>query len=398
MLKRINQCDVYVGMWCIYMLQGILYPRGIINQVVQLTMLLWSMAVVLKYIIRPSVYLHSPILKTTILLIVMYMIYGGIHIMFGDAIMMRDQYLYLQASLNSLAPVFLFYDFTMNGKLTSERIRIYLPILIITCILLYYENARQFSLLTNQEEVTNNIGYMFITLIPFLFFYSRKPILQYVFIGIILLYVFMGMKRGAILIGILATMILLYSNLKNSSRRMKILFVILTTVIVVGVSKYIDYMMDNSAYFMARYEQTVEGDASGRDIIYEKLWNTLLSETSPFYFYFGRGADSTLKVAGNYAHQDWLETFCNNGLIGVLILFSFFYTFGKNAWRSRRSFSVMLSYSFITLFIVIFCKTLFSMSVQDLKLSESMMLGYFAFWMTQPSEETEEELFSDSLL
>ena len=179
---------------------------------------------------------------------------------------------------------------------------------------------------------------------------------------------------------------------------MKILFVILTTVIVVGVSKYIDYMMDNSAYFMTRYEQTMDGDASGRDVIYEKLWHAILTEQNPLYFYLGRGADSTLKVAGNYAHQDWLETFCNNGLVGVLILFYFFYTFGKNAWKSRNVFSGMMFYSFITLFIIIFSKTLFSASIKDLTLFESMLIGYFAFWMTQPSEETKEEDFSDSLL
>ena len=378
MLKRINQCDIFVGLWCIYMLQGILYPRGIFNQLLQLIMLLWSMLAVVRYIIHSTEYLHSSILKAAFLLIVMYTIYGGIHIMFGEAIKMRDQYLYLQTSLNSLAPIFLFYTFTADGKLTSDRFRIYLPVLIVTCVLLYYENERQFSLLTNQEEVTNNIAYMFISLIPFLFFYSKKPFLQYTFMGIILLYVFMGMKRGAILIGVLGTMVLLYTNLKNSSRGMKFLFAILTIIIVVGVSKYIDYMMNNSAYFMARIEQTMDGDSSGRDIIYGNLWNTILTEQSPFYFYLGRGADSTLKIAGNYAHQDWLETFCNNGLIGVLILSYFFFAFGRNVLKSRFVFPGMMFYSFATLWIIIFSKTLFSMSIQDLKLFESMLIGYFA--------------------
>lgn len=398
MLKRINQCDIFVGLWCIYMLQGILYPRGIFNQLLQLIMLLWSMLAVVRYIIHSTEYLHSSILKAAFLLIVMYTIYGVIHIMFGDAIMMRDQYLYLQASLNSIAPIFLFYTFTADGKLTSDRFRIYLPVLIVTCVLLYYENERQFSLLMNQEEVTNNIAYMFISLIPFLFFYSKKPILQYVFIGIILLYIFMGMKRGAILIGVLGTMVLLYANMKNSSRWTKVLFAILTIIIVIGMSKYIDYMMGNSAYFMARIEQTMEGDASGRDMIYGSLWNTVLTEQNPFYFYLGRGADSTLKIAGNYAHQDWLETFCNNGLIGVLILFYFFYTFSKNIWESKSVFSGMMFYSFSTLLIIIFSKTLFSMSIQDLKLFESMLIGYFAYRVTQLLEEIEEQNLSDSML
>lgn len=379
MLKRINQCDVFVGLWCIYMSQEVLYSPGIINQAIQLIMLLWSLTALFRYIINLSNYSYSPILKATFFLIVMYAIYGTIHILYGVPVMGHSQYLYLQDGLNSLVPIFLFYDFTMTGKLTSDRIRIYLPILVVVCIFLYYRIENQMLLQKGGEEITNNAGYFFVPLIPFLFFYSKKPILQFAFWGIILLYVFMGMKRGAILIGVLGSVILLYANLKESPGRGKILFLILTIIIVAGISKYIVYMMSNSAYFMARFEDTLEGNTSGRDVIYETLWNTLLLESSPFYFYFGRGAESTVSIVGKLAHQDWLEIFCNNGLIGVLVLFFFFYTLGKNAWNSRHSFSGMMFYSFVTLFIIILSKTLFSMSIQNLELFSTMLIGYFAF-------------------
>ena len=389
MLKKINQCDIYVVLWCIYMLQGVLYPQGVINQLLQLIMLLWSMTAVAKYMKQSTFYQYSPILKAVFLLIVMYAIYGTIHIMFGEPTIGQNTYYYLQTSLNSLAPIFLFYDFAMNDKLTSHRIRIYLPILIVTCILLFYKNESEVLLKKDVEEITNNIGYMFVPLMPFLFFYSKRPILQYVFMGVILLYVFMGMKRGAILIGVVAAMVFLYANLKESSRWTKVLVAMLTVVIVGGISKYIDYMMGNSAYFMARVEQTMEGNTSGRDIIYGTLWNTLRLEQNPFYFLFGRGAESTVRIAGNYAHQDWLETFCNNGLIGVFILFFFFYTLGKNVWESRQCFFGIMFYSFSTLFIIIFSKTLFSMSIQSLDLSESMLIGYFAYWSMLHTDDLE---------
>lgn len=378
MFKYINQCDVYVGLWCIYMLQGVLYPQGIINQLLQLAMLLWSMIALFKYIILPSIYSYSSILKATFILIIMYLIYGSIHIMFGET-MFYGRYVYLQNSLNSLVPIFLFYDFAMNGKLTSDRIRVYLPILIVTCILLYYKNESLMQLKMNKEEITNNAGYNFVPLIPFLFFYKRKPVLQYVLIGIILLFIFMGMKRGAILIGVLSTIVLLYANLKNSTRWMKFIFAMLSIVIIVGVSKYIDYMMNSNEYFMARFEQTMEGDSSGRDSLYGNLLDTLLLESRPLFFFLGRGAESTVKIAGNFAHQDWLETFCNNGLVGIYILIFFFYTLANNVWKSKEYFPRMIFYSFTTLFLVIFIKTLFSMSIQDLNVSESMLIGYFAF-------------------
>ena len=179
MFKKINQCDIYVGLWCIYMLQDVLYPAGIINQLLQLIMLVWSMIAVFKHFIQPTE--QSPILKATFILIVMYVIYGSIHIMFDDPIIIQGQHVYLQTALNSLSPIFLFYYFTKNGLLTSERIRIYLPILIIVCILLYYKKESLVLLKTNKEETTNNAGYFFIALIPYLFFYSKKPILQYLY-------------------------------------------------------------------------------------------------------------------------------------------------------------------------------------------------------------------------
>ena len=61
------------------------------------------------------------------------------------------------------------------------------------------------------------------------------------------------------------------------------------------------------------------------------------------------------------------------------VLFIFFFTFGKNAWKSKGYFSGMMFYSFATLFITTFCKTLFSMSIQNLDLSITMLLGYFTF-------------------
>ena len=396
MLKRINQCDIYVGLWCIYMLQEILYPPCIINQLIQIMMLLWGMTAVCRYMVESAGY--SPILKATFLLIVMYLIYGTIHIMYDDPINGQYTYYYLQSALNSLAPIYLFYEFTMNGKLTSERIKIYLPILLVVCILLYYKTENHVLLQKGGEEITNNAGYFFVSLIPFLFFHSKKPILQFAFLGVILLYVFMGMKRGAILIGVVGAVMFLYANLKEPLGKKKILFLILTTIIIVGVSIYIGYMMDNSAYFMARVEDTLEGNTSGRDAIYGNLWNTLLLESRPLYFYLGRGADSTITVIGKVAHQDWLEIFCNNGLLGVFILFVFFYIFGKNAWGSRLRFSGMMFNSFITLFIIVFSKTLFSMSIQNLDLPITMLLGYFAYWMTQSLEDVEEPDISDSLL
>lgn len=374
MLKKINQCDIYVGMWCLYMLQDVVYPSGLINKILQLVMMLWGIKALYNYL--STIRKHIPILKTTFILVMMYVIYGTILIMFGGNTYQGGTTVYLQHSLNSLLPIFVFFLFTRMGFLTSERILLYLPVFVVVCILLYYKNQTAILLDSNNEEITNNIGYMFVSLIPLLFFYDKKPIFQYFFMVLILLFIIIGMKRGAILLATCGVIILLYNNLKTSRGWSKFFVIFLSVLFILLAVRYVSEMMSNSAYFALRIEQTLEGNSSGRDEIYDKIWTAVIDQTNIFYLLFGRGANSTLGIAGKYAHQDWLETFCNNGIVGIVILFNFFYAFGTAIWRNRKRFPVEMLLAFVTLFFIILGKTMFSMSIQNLDLPQTLLLGY----------------------
>ena len=48
--------------------------------------------------------------------------------------------------------------------------------------------------------------------------------------------------------------------------------------------------------------------------------------------------------------------------------------------------------------MMILGKTLFSMSIQNLELFSTMLIGYFAYWGTQTLEEVEEQELSDPLI
>lgn len=369
-------------MWCLYMLQDVLYPSGMINQMLQLIMLLWGLIALYKYATNTNI--HSPFLKATFLLVSMYVLYGGVHIIWGKGVVKEydvvPTYYYLRSALNSLVPIFLFYYFSHKKYLTSDRIRIYLPIFIFVCILIYYKNKVYVMQDTGREEIANNMAYMFTSLIPMLFFFDKKAIWQYFQLVIIMLFVFMGMKRGAMLVGGACTIILLYANFKNAKGKESFFIVFLSIALIVGLVYYIESLMNNSAFFVHRIEQTLEGHTSNRDIIYGRIWQTVIKEHNVFYLLFGRGANSTITVAGNYAHQDWLEILCNNGIVGVLILLFFFHTLGKMTRNSRKRFPLMMYYSFVTLFFTSFIKTMFSMSIQNLDLTQTLLLGYFAYW------------------
>ena len=259
------------------------------------------------------------------------------------------------------------------------RICVYATIILLTLIPKYYYQQAQIMLLSEREEVTNNMGYTFLALIPAYFFFNKRTILQYILLTVTLLYIIMAMKRGAILIGVLAAIILVFSNVTSGNRKQKRISLVFSTFLIIAVAIFVINLMNNSAYFAQRIEQTIAGDSSGRDDLYKNLWDMLLSEQNIFYILLGRGADSTWALVGNYAHQDWLETFCNNGLIGVIILFYFYYLFFIAAYYSKKYLSRNYFFAFMTLFIIAFSKTLFSMSIQSMEVAISMVLGYLLY-------------------
>lgn len=388
MLKKLNACDYYIAIWALYYLQGVLYPQGIINRLLQLIMILWAGIVTIKSLKSA---LKSPFLKVTLYLVLMYCIYGGWIILFGNVPNKSGwappTYIYLQVSLNSLLPIFLFFHYTKKGLVNTNIIIRYSIIFLLVSIVMFYKNKYSLMEKLNHEEVTNNMGYLFVSLIPLVFFFNKRPILQYALLATIGAFIFMGFKRGAMLIGSLSIIFFIYSNFKSANKKQKIGIMLLSIGIIIVAVYYLSYMMQSSDYFKRRIEQTIEGDSSGRDVIYGSAWDKFLNETNLFYLLFGHGADATVGITGNYAHQDWLEILINNGIIGVLILLSFFAVMAKTTYKQRHRFPPYMYYSFGVVLFISFSKTIFSMSIQDMHISQTLLLGYFAYWSTRPKEE-----------
>lgn len=378
-LRKLNLCDGFVGLWCLYYLQNILYPQGIINQSVQLLMIMLGLMPFCKCFVARQ---KPVIIKALLLLMIMYMVYGVLVIMFGDGVKWTDDTTYLKNSFNSLLPIFFFYEQTRKGNLTEKRIRIYTLVMLLMSIVVYTYMSQVLEMEYDQDENTNNAGYLFTGLLPLVYFYYKKPVLQYALLAVMMLYLLMGMKRGAIIIGALAVVIFLFSGLKGRSNKRKVFTLLLSGVVVVGTIYYVEYLLANSPYFLRRVNDTMEGNSSHRDYIYKAVWNAVINEQNWFYTLFGHGANSTILYAGNFAHQDWLETACDNGLVGVLILAFFFIAFAVSVFRSRNYFQTQYYYCFLTLLVISFSKTLFSMSIQDLDIYQGMIIGYFTYWIS----------------
>lgn len=382
LLQSINRCDCYVFLWCLYQLQDILYPSGIINQGIQALIMAWAVYEAGIYMLPQR---KLPLmLKATSMMLLMYFTYGIVFIV-GGADYYDRPLDYLKSFVNSFLPIYLFYVYAERGYLDEKRIRLYF-FLFLCIIIPQYFHAEEKALEairkrgSSRTETTNNTGYFFVSLFPMLFFWYKNRIVQYGAMCIILLFVLMGMKRGAIGIAGICAIWFLWNNIKNASTRkhkyQTVAFGIAMIVFAIGA---VGYQLSNSDYFQQRVDETKEGDTSARNQIYSGVLDVIVNDDSYIHLFIGRGAYSTVKEIHAFAHQDWLETACNNGIVGITILIFFFYAFFKTAKDGLDTIKTEYQICMMMLFFASFAKTWFSMSLEDMPIYVTMPMAYLTF-------------------
>lgn len=227
---------------------------------------------------------------------------------------------------------------------------------------------------STREEFTNNIAYNFLQLLPLAFFWNKKPLMQYLYAAYILVFLVAGMKRGALIIGAVCFLWFMYRSIKSSRGWNKAIVVLLAVAITIFGVNYVVEFSSTSDYFQQRLQQTAEGNSSGRDVIFGSLWEHFLNEQSALKILFGNGAMQTIKIIGNYAHNDWLEILICHGIVGVLIYILYFISLIKH-WLKSKGNAVVYNVLGMTIAIM-FASTLFSMSYNSLSLGITLCLGY----------------------
>lgn len=323
-------------------------------------------------------------LRVLSVLIVIFLIYGVLLIISGKTLIIKESgdvmpnRKYLVDLLMSLLPIFPFYVFTRRGNITEKKmIKLFFVFFVFAVI--SYVQARitglERALETNQyaTDVTNNSGYVILSLLPFIVFLIRRPSLHYTMLAIIILLVLYAIKRGAILILVLCLAFYLPKVLKNTSKITRVI-----TIIVIGVAGYYAYnyitdFIANNSFFSTRLDLMKEGDLQARSLIWTGIIDAFL-EANPFQMLFGRGAWATLEVSLNLAHNDWLEILTNQGLFGIFIFAYFWYAFYRAWRRSKQSNTLYLLIGL--LFITHFTRTFFSMSISAMPIYANCLIGY----------------------
>lgn len=382
---------VYFTLWCLYSLQGVLYTSGsLISRGLLLIILFWSIGIMFK-VNTTAAKLPNFFYAVNCFLIVAT-IYGVILIISGEVLFVHEydrvsSFEYLKNIYISLLPMYVFYFYTLTGEMKMKHLLVFIIVLLgINVINYVYGHSlammRAIQNRTTTEGFTLNVGYKFIALLPLILVYNKRPLLQYILTLISLFFVILCMKRGAIIIGIVCFIIFLSTMLKFSRRNNRFIIIILSLAsLIIGVYYIVDLLGTND-YFVYRLNQTLEGDSSGRDKLYLKYLNHFISERNFFRFFFGNGANATLKVGANYAHNDWLELAINNGIVGLVLYLWYFVALFKD-YKFIRKYNKYYANVILMVLIVLFMSSLISMSYNSIEMPVSIALG-FIFAISSP--------------
>ena len=383
MKLRINICHVYLGIILLTWFNGTLYaPGGFIAQGLQYVLLLVSLyyAIYANHKYRLPVYF-----KGLNVLLIMFTIYGMILILSGEQIIIQASYRvtantsYLKTILLSLLPIYAFYVFTRQGLLTEKSIRFWFFIFFILAIRSFFRSQeRQLEAAleagSSATQITSNMGYTFVGLLPALVYFQNKRMLQYILMVACAYFIVISLKRGAIICGAICIVWFLVVNLKKTDRNRRFIVLLLSVLVAVSLALIYNYMLSTSSYFNYRLAQTESGDSSGRDILYSTFFNHFINESDFMRFMLGYGANGTLKISFNFAHNDWLEIAINQGVIGLFIYLLYWIGLYRT-WRwSRQQPQAFMS---IGMFLSIyFLSTMFSMSYNSVTRFAAMVFGY----------------------
>lgn len=382
-----NPCNVYISLLAFYSMQGAIIPTGgtIISKLILLTAMLMGLYFTFKTIFikgKPVYFNGLNLLFFTLVIYGVFLLISDHHYVIKAKLFDNEvsNFSYLKSIFLSFPNIYTFYYFSRKGFLTEGHLRKWIIVFFGIAIFSFFDYqiaTIQTSILNGNEveEVTNNMGYLFVALIPAVALFKGNIRLQYCLLIICMAFIVFGMKRGAIIVGVISLMYFLYFNFKYNNKIPKGKVIFFSLIIILAAYLITDYMLETSDYFMNRIVQTKEGDSSGRNTIYEYFWDHFKNETNMFKFLFGNGANATLGIYINYAHNDWLELAINQGVFGIIVYIIYWTCFLMTikSIKHNHTARLVLTLTFISFFI----ETLFSMSYTEYSMVSCTVLGYY---------------------
>ncbi len=377
-LNAINKSDVFILIYLLFQIKGFFWDtQSVISSILLALLFIISS----YYFVYANLKYKSKYLSALTLFVVTLSIYGIISMIQDDIIMFDGSrvpnHTFITNNLVSLLPIYVFYVF---GREYDIHIRQWFWILFIGAIISFVVDYRHSVELALQdgfesEGYTNNIGYFFLSLLPLIYFLKEKALYQFFALFICALGVIISMKRGAIAIFFLCSLLFFSQFLRyNRGGRNRVRIISIFIIIIVFFIFFAQEYLLNNSFFEQRLSRTLDGDSSGRDTIYQSAIDYFFHKASFFSFLFGTGANQTFNILGNKAHNDWLELAVNMGVLGLL---EYSYYWLVILYYLKKSKKLIVAHKVLLMFAIIyFLKTFISMSYYDMNLYSSLALGW----------------------
>lgn len=311
------------GIICYYILLISISGIEIISNGVISTMafLLQTIALLISLIFVARITVTKPKYTTSILslshvMIFIYMMYILIEYTFSSTPVPTT----MMKSLLFVLAAITIGDYSSN-LLSKKEIRFFLVAIIIVNIIYGLISISRMKSLANVDDVTSAAGYIYMSLIPLIAYilWNRKVLMMGVLLSLYIM-ILLASKRGAIIISTLFLITIVIYNIKDGAYKNKFSTLCFSLVFILGLVGATKNIFENNNYLNSRLEQTLEGNSSGRDEIYTKIWNGYLEEYTATELIFGRGCSGSITISGLLrAHNDYLEILVDFGLINLIL-------------------------------------------------------------------------------
>lgn len=250
-----------------------------------------------------------------------------------------------------------------KGILTHKFISVSAILLTVAAIPSFY-NTQQLALArlaSGGDETTVNASTIFLMLLPLLFC-VKKRVVSLVLFCVCLFFLITGAKRGNILAAVIPSILFLWMLFKENKKNVFKISVLIIAVAAIAVWAK-DLILSND-YLLRRYEQTLEGNTSGRDVIYSTMWNMWSGADNIVNLLFGYGYNGTFLYSSvhTFAHNDWLEILVDFGVLGVLLYAALFISFVRLYFKLDKGYPRIVCLAVVSIW---FMKTLYSMGFSD---------------------------------
>jgi O-antigen ligase len=270
-----------------------------------------------------------------------------------------------------------FYYFAGKGLLKARHLTVFLVIMIPVLIILFFTVKSDFAFLwdVDESEVVNNVAYSFAGFIPFVFLIKKNKILSGGLMVVLIFFIMYGAKRGAILTGMIGLAMYFYYLMITIEKNNRLAGYLTAFIIVAAIVAFSYEFMARNDFLVGRLSDMMDGDTSNRNFIYKSIVDTWYNSDSILKLVFGYGFAASVKIAGIYAHNDWLELLSNFGLLGIFAYMNLFRAAARCSLN--KIWAVDKRILMITVTLMWFLISMVSMAYTDQGFfMQAILLGY----------------------